>query len=248
MWLTASAVFVAACLLFGAVLAVPYLWDSSAKPMEVMGTQGKQRSLLLFVHDGAGELTGAVAVQTDTAEGIVQVIGYPKQTEVTYGTSVCTLSECYAAEKTEAAACLAAATGGSYGSVWSFSTRSLGQLAAWPNGGVTLALTEAAGLLSVGEQTVSAVQLAELLEHTNWGEPVVKQAEMHAVVVALFLERHLQPQTDLEAAFKAVTALCDDRMTIAHYKNVERELAALAEQTARVTAVVPLGKTVGVSS
>ena len=208
--------------------------------------QGKERTVLVLVHDREGNLTGAVAVGTDTAAMQVSVTAYPQQTEVVYRTALYTLAECYRDGGISAAECLSAATGESYDAVLRLSTQALGSLASQV-GGIPYVLSKPWGSLEAGEQTLASLQLAELLEYTDWPQPVTEQARVHAAVVKALLQRYLTPRRDLRTAFNALVTACDDRLTIAQFSAVEEELAALIEALPSYTVTVPHGESVGVA-
>ena len=146
-WVTVLAAFVLAFFTFGAVLSLPLVLQYRHTPSaEVSGMQGKERTVLVLVHDREGNLTGAVAVGTDTAAMQVSVTAYPQQTEVVYRTALYTLAECYRDGGISAAECLSAATGESYDAVLRLSTQALGSLASQV-GGIPYVLSKPWGSL-----------------------------------------------------------------------------------------------------
>lgn len=200
----------------------------SQEPSTEAGNEvGRVRTMLLLIHD-KGTLTGAVRVKTDTSTLSVSIKGYPHQTEVIFGTTVGTLQECYASEGGKAGEYLAAVTGETYGSVLRLSTEAVGRLAAELGGGIRYTVPETVGLLSVGEHWLTARQIAELLCYTGWKEPLHGQAAAHVGVIATLLNRYLSPERDLQAAFHALVAVCDDRLTVAQFTVLQSELRRLA--------------------
>ncbi len=246
-WRTAVSVFFLSLFIFSLILFVPWLSAHSAReqPIDALGEHGRQRSLLLLIHDN-GTLTGAVAVQTDTATLSVRVTGYPQQTEVVCGTSLCTLAACYDVEGAAAADYLSIATGERYDAALRLSAEAMGTLVSRLGGGIVYTLPEAVGLLPAGEQTLTARQIDELLCYDGWTS-ATGQAASHAGIVAAIIDRYLSPRQELTDAFNALTAVCDDRLTVAQLAVLRSELQALAAANTNGLCIVnvPNGRTVG---
>ncbi len=246
---TSVLVFLAALPLFAVVLLLPLLKVYQVTPYsETANEPGKVRSALLLIHDGENNLTGAVCVKTDTVRMRVDVIGYPKQTEVTNGTSLCTLQVCYAALGSKTGERLSAVTGDTYDAVWRLSADGVGEFVSRLGGGVAYTLPETVGLLQAGEQLLTAPQLAELLCYSGWKTPAEGQAAMHSGIVGAVIDRFLTPQYDLTSSFNALTAVCDDRITVAQFTVIKDELVQLSQSNTRgiCRASVAQGKTAGV--
>lgn len=246
---TAIIAFVLSFLAFGAVFLLPPLlsrWERP-KPMEALGEEGKQRTLLLFIHD-EGELTGAVALCSDTGRMQIRATGYPACTEVVYKTALRQLSECYAAEGSATAGFLSAVTGERYDAVISFSVESLGAFVARLGNGISYTLPERVGALPEGEQTLSALQIADVLSFADWEEGAVGQAAVHAGIVAAVCNRYLTPRCDITQAFNTLTSLCDERLTVAQFLVIKPELEQLAQtnQGAICVYAVPDGRMTGI--
>lgn len=223
--------FIAAVLIFGAVLLLPRN-DTAAPPTETAGEYQPPRTVLLFVHDGGGRLSAAVLVRFDDA---VTVTGYPKQTEVVYGTALRPLWACYEQEGAGAAAYLTGHTDGAPDAVLRLSVEAVAALADRLGNGIVL-----------DGQLVTGYRMTEWLR--DEGETVTAQATMTARCVAAMLERYFTPTLNLEEAFHLVAALSDDRLIAAQFLTIREELARLAAtgngRPCRV--IVPTGRVVGV--
>lgn len=253
-WLTSSAVtvgiaFVVSFLVFGGVLLLP-LWldgDETPTPVEAGGTYGRERTVLVLVHDTDNTLTAAVAVSADTRTLTMRAVGYPACSEVVYRTRLCTLAECYAEEGAAAGEYLAAALGTSFDGVWQLSVSAVAALSARMGNGVTYTLPEAVGALAAGEQTLTSLQVADVLRFTGWKQQLTGQAAAHAGVIAALINRYLTPQQNLTALFNMLTALCDERLTVSGFAAMEEDLHRLATANtgALCSAAVPAGRAVG---
>ena len=243
-------VFLLALPLFAVVLLLPLIkvYSPNTAYSETANKPGKVRSVLLLIHNEENALTGAVSVQIDTVRMRAEVCGYPKQTEVTNGTLLCTLQTCYAALGTKTGERLSAVTGDTYDAVWRLSTDGVGEFVSRLGGGVSYTLPETVGLLGAGEQLLTAQQIAELLRYGGWGKPAEGQAAMHAGIVAAVIDRFLAPSYDLKNSFNALTAVCDDRITIAQFTVVKEELLQLSQANTRglCRVSVATGEMVGV--
>lgn len=230
-WWGAVFSFIAAVALFGVMLLFPH-HEASEPPSKAAGEYHPPRTVLLFIHDGGGRLTTAVVVRVD---GSVTVTGYPKQTEVVYGTALRPLSVCYEREGADAAAQLAEHTGGDCDVVLRLSVEAVASLADRLGNGIVM-----------DGELVTGYRMRELL--CDEGETMTAQAEMTARCVAAILDRYLTPKQDLEKAFRLLSALCDDRLIAAQFLSVKEELERLAasNQGALCTVKVPTGYVVGV--
>ena len=242
-------VFIATLPLFAVILLLPLLKVYPDTPYSETGnTPGKVRSVLLLVHNGENSLTGAVCVKTDTVRTRVEVIGYPKQTEVTNGTSLCTLQTCYATIGSKTGERLSAVTGDTYDAVWRISADGVGEFVSRMGGGIPYTLPETVGLLQTGEQLLTAPQIAELLCYDGWERDAEGQAAMHGGVVSAVIDRFLAPSYDLQNSFNVLTAVCDDRITIAQFTVVKEDLLQLSQANVRgiCRTSVAKGKMMGV--
>lgn len=246
-WRTAVPVFFLSLFIFSLILILPWLSHHSEReePIEALGEQGRERTLLLLIHDN-GVLTGAVAVQTDIDALQVRVTGYPWQTEVVCRTALCTLAECYAGEGTSVADYLSAVTRDTYDATLQLSATAVGSFVSRLGGGITYALPEAVGLLPAGEQTLTALQITELLCYDGW-TPTTGQAAAHAGIIGAIIDRYLSPRQNLTAAFNALTAVCDDRLTVAQFTVLRSDLQTLADanRNGLCAVSVPNGRAVG---
>ncbi len=253
-WLTSSAVtagiaFLLSFLVFGGVLLLP-LWlnrEETPTPVEAGGTYGRERTVLVLVHDTDNTLTAAVAVGADTRTLTMRAVGYPACTEVVYRTRLCTLAECYAEEGAAVGEYLATASGTSFDGIWRLSVSAVAALAARMGNGVTYTLPEAVGTLPAGEQTLTSLQVADVLRFTGWKQQLTGQATAHAGIIAALINRYLTPQQNLTALFNMLTTLCDEQLTVSGFAAVENDLQRLAvANTGMLCSVsVPMGRTVG---
>ncbi len=248
-WLTALPAFLLSVLVFGTAILLPWLLSGAADP-EASQTdvrQGRERTLLLFIHDLGDTLTGAVCIRTDTGTLTVQAVGYPAQTEVSCGTTLCTLAERYEVEGTEAAQRLSAVTGETYDAVLRMSVSAVAAFVAYNGNGVVYTLPEPVGILAQGEQTLTSLQVADVLRFEGWLQSLTGQAAAHAGMIAAILNRYLSPHQDLDVLFERFSQLCDDRVTVAQFSVIRSELEALAAANTGTVcrATVPEGYAVG---
>ena len=246
---TSIPVFALSVLAFGAAIMLPWLMRGTVAPDAslVDGVQGKQRSLLLLVHDGHDELTAAVVIHTDTRTLSVQVTGYPAQTEVACGTDLSTLGRRYAEEGVAVGQYLSALSGEAYDATLRMSVSGIAAFVAECGGGVVYTLPEPIGRLPLGEQTLSSLQVADVLRYDGWMQNLTGRAEAHAGIVTAIINRYLVSSRNLEALFKSLTAFCEDSISIAQFSAVRDELEALAgaNRGAICRACVPAGRAVG---
>lgn len=251
-WRTVLPTFLIAVAVFGTTVALPWLLHGVSQgdvaPAEAV--QGKQRSLLLLIHDAENELTAAVAVGTDTAAMAVTAIGYPAQTEVRCAATLSTLAAAYGEVGVAAADRLSEATGEHYDAVLRFSVGAVASLVASLGNGIRYSLPETVGTLSAGEQTLTSLQVADVLRYTDWQRDVTGRAEVHAGVVAAIVNRYLTPGFNLEELFCAFAAQCEDSVSIAGFTLVREELERLAavNDGTLCRIVVPAGFTVGTAA
>ncbi len=240
--------FLLSLLAFGVALLLPWVasyWERP-EPTEAVGEQGKVRRLCVLLHDES--LVGALSITTDTRTLSVEVTGYPVQTEVVYRTALSTLSYCYAEEGDAAASYLASITGLPYDAVISLSVDAVATLASQLGGGISYTLPQAVGTLPEGTQWLSPLQMADVIRYTEWDNVLTGPATVQSGLVAAFLNRYWTVHTDMEAAFRALTALSDDHLTVAQFAVIRHDLDTLsaANSGALCTASVPEGKSVGV--
>ena len=243
--------FLVALPLFALILLLPLRTVYKNTPLSEAATEiGKVRTALLLVHDEYNQLTGAVCVKIDTVRMCVDVIAYPKQTEVTNKTSVLTLKECYSTAGAKSAERLAEVTKESYDTVLRFSANGVGEFVSLMGGGVTYTLTETMGLLNAGEQWLTSQQLTELLSYNGWSDPIKTQAETHCGVIAAIVNAFLLPQYDLTTSFNALTTVCEDRLTIAQFTAIKEEFQKLAKSNTNGVCRmrVATGEVVGIGS
>lgn len=256
-WLTSSAVtagvaFLLSFLVFGGVLLLP-LWLNRVEgpsPVEVDGAYGYERTVLVLVHDTDNTLTAAVAVSADTRTLTMRAVGYPACTEAVYRTRLCTLADFYAGEGAAAGDYLSSVSGTSFDGVWQLSISAVAALAAQLGNGVTYTLPEAVGTLPAGAQTLTSLQVADVLRFTGWTQQSTGQAAAHAGIIAALINQYLTPQQNLTAVFNTLTALCDERLTVSGFAAVENDLQRLAvANTGTLCSVsVPMGRTVGIGN
>lgn len=248
-WHSAIPAFAVSVLVFGAAILLPWLLGTAegqeTAPADV--GQGKERSLLLLIHDFDNTLTAAVSVHTDTRTLSVKTVGFPAQTEVGYQTELCTLAERYAEEGTAVAARLSAVSGEDYDAVVRLSVSAVAAFVAGTGNGISYTLTEPVGVLPQGEQTLTSLQIADVLRYDGWMQSLTGRAEAHAGIIAAIINRYLTPEQDLTTLFHRFAALCGDRVTIAGFEAVREELAALAKANSGAVchATVPAGRAVG---
>lgn len=248
-WRTAIPTFAISLLIFGAAILLPWLPRGNAEqeisPADV--GQGRERTMLLLIHDTDNTLTAAVSVHTDTRTLSVKAVGYPAQTEVPYQTALCTLGERYAEEGTAVASHLSAVSGDAYDAVVRLSVSAVAAFVAGSGNGITYVLTESVGVLPQGEQTLTSLQIADVLRYDGWMQSLTGRAEAHAGVVAAIINRYLTPHQDLSALFHRFAALCGDHVTVSGFAAVREELETLAAQNGGdiCRASVPEGRAVG---
>lgn len=221
---------VSLCLFAAAPLGVYYrraAGVAAVPPVTAEETGARRTALLCFHRDGA--LTAAVAVCGDTRTHTVTARGYPAHTEVTYGTRVTTLADCYtAAGAAGAGTALAQVTGETYGAALSLSITAAGRLAVATGSGLPYTLTEAVGTLPAGTQTLTAVQITDLLAYTGWAQQESGQATIHAELTAAAINRALTPSCDLQRLFTQLAAACEERLSIAQFAAVRGDWERLA--------------------
>ncbi|MBP3434713.1 MAG: hypothetical protein J6K62_00055 [Clostridia bacterium] len=236
-------------LVFSAAIVLPWLLGGTVEPESstVDVGQGKQRSLLLLIHDTDNTLTAAVAVHTDTRTLSVKAVGYPSHTEVSYQAGLSTLARRYAEEGVAAGQYLSAATGEAYDAVLRLSVSAVAAFVAGSGNGISYRLPEEVGILPQGEQTLTSLQIADVLRYNAWMQSLTGRAEAHAGIIAAIINRHLTPHRELSELFNRFAILCDDHVTISQFAAVRDELTALAAANngAICRACVPEGRAVG---
>ena len=241
--------FFLSLIVFSGAFLVPWFishWDRP-ESTETVGEQGHTRTLLLLLHDD-DVLTGVVSICGDTRTLAVDVVGYPAQTEVIYRNALCPLSLCYADEGADAASRLASVNGCDFDSVISMSVDAFSAWVSQLGTGISYTLTEPVDVLPQGDQLLTPLQIADVLRFTDWEDPMTGQAAAHAGIVSAVIDQYLNPHCDLEATFNALTALCEQHLTIAQFTVLRPDLQTLANanQQGLCTATVPEGRVTGV--
>lgn len=215
--------FVLSVLIFCGVLALPTVIDrlTPPDPTETDTSPGRTRTAVLFFRETVDRLSGAVIVTYDTRTLTVTAAGYSPDTLL----DGITLNEAYNSGGTVYAQTLLCpeADGG-----LSFSLDNTAAFLVYLNGYLPLSLPEPVGLLPAGSNSLTALQVTDLLRYDSWSTGSAGRAEIHAAVVAALFNRYLTTERDLEAAFRRLTALCDDRLTVSGFAAVQEELHALA--------------------
>lgn len=228
---------------------LPWLPGAATEPEASQADvgQGKERTMLLLIHDIGNTLTAAVSVHTDTRTMSVTAVGYPAQTEVSYQTELCTLAERYAEEGTAVAARLSAVSGEAYDAVVRMSVSAVAAFVAGSGNGISYALTEPVGVLPQGEQTLTSLQIADVLRYDGWMQSLTGSAEAHAGIVAAIINRYLTPHQEMSVLFNRFAALCGDHVTVSGFEAVREELEALAAENSGAVcrATVPEGRAAG---
>ncbi len=241
--------FVLSLLAFGAAILLPWLLrkEPSAESMPTDGGEGHQRAALLLIHDTDDRLTAVVAVHTDTRKLTMTAIGYPSQTEVAYHTALSTLERRYAEEGVEVARYVSALTGATYGKVMRLSVSAVAAFVASGGNGISYTLPEEVGALPIGEQTLTSLQIADVLRYDGWMQSLTGRAEAHAGIVAAIINQRLVPQRDITTMFQRFSSLCDDTVTVAEFSVIRDELSMLAAANdgSICRPYVPEGRAVG---
>ena len=73
------------------------------------------------------------------------------------------------------------------------------------------------------------MQVADVLRYQGWEKGTITQADMHAAVVTAIINRYWVEDRNLERDFKELTALCDERLSIAQFEAVKDDIYALAK-------------------
>ncbi len=248
-WAAVTATFVVALLLFGMVVVLPQ-WFSDAAEEELSATdtrQGRERSLLLMIYDFDNRLTGSVAVYTDARTLSMRAVGYPPQTEVRRNNELTTLAACYADEGSAAAERLSAVTGERYDAVLGLSVSAIAAFVARSGNGITYTLAEPVGKLADGEQTLTSLQIADVLRYRGWLQSLTGSADAHSGIITAIINRFLVPQNDLTALFNRFCEVCEDKVSIATFEVVRDDLALMAKANdgGICRAFVPEGRGVG---
>ncbi len=246
-WITAVLAFVLSLAVFSAAFLIPWFiaqWDRP-EPADVVGEQGHTRTMWLLLHDG-DTLTSAIWICGDTRTLTVDVVGYPAQTEVVYSTALCPLWQCYREVQTESVSYLEAVSGRTADAAISLSVDAFASFVSQLGNGIPYNLPEPVGMLPQGEQLLTPLQIADVLRFDEWGDTVTGQATANATVVMTVIDRYLNERCDLDAAFRALTALCEQHLTIAQFTVVRPDLQTLAGDGVVCTATVPSGRVTGV--
>lgn len=215
--------FVLSLLIFCGVLVAPSIIDrlTPPNPAETDSSPGRTRTAVLFFRETVDRLSGAAVMTYDTRVLSVTVTGYSPDTPL----GDTTLNDAYNSGGTVYAQGLLCpeADGG-----FSFSLDNVSTFLVYLNGYLPLSLPEPMGMLPAGSNSLTALQVTDLLRYDSWSTGSAGRAEIHAAVVAALFNQYLTTERDLEAAFRRLTALCDDRLTVSGFAAVQDDLCALA--------------------
>lgn len=246
-WVTATVAFFVSLAVFSATFLIPRFiaqWDRPA-PAEVVGEQGRTRSVWLLLHEG-DRLTSAVWIGGDTATLTIDVVGYPANTEVVYSTALCPLWQCYRETDVACTTYLEAVSGRTADATISLSADAFAAFTARLGNGISYTLPEPVGMLPQGQQQLMPLQIADVLRFDEWEDTVTGQATANADIVKIVIDRYLNTQCDLDAAFRALTALCEQHLTIAQFTVLRPDLETLAGDGVVCTSSVPQGHLSGI--
>lgn len=225
--------FLLSVLLFGAFLIVPAIGGMLGEPEQPEAAQtpgvGIVRTVVLWFHDGQGELTGAVAVTGDTRRLRMTAVGYPVETEVAVSGQRQSLKDAYRADRKAALVALCEAGGIEAQTGISFSDGAVTALMLELQNGLPYLLPETAGDLPAGATTLTPLQVGDLILYDKWREPT-GAATVHAGLTAALFNRYLTADRVLTEVFGTVADLCDERLNISQFVAVQDELERLAEQ------------------
>lgn len=224
---TVGVAFVLSLAMFCGMLFLPGLLDrlETADPAEADASPGVVHTAILFFRDTVDTLTGAVVLTCDTRSMTVQAVGYAPDTPVGSGT----LQTAYRDGGTVyAQSLLCEAEEMEVDGAMSFPVSGVAAFIVYLQDRLPLTLPEAVGELPAGASTLTPMQVADVLRYDGWTQGSAQRARIHGAVVAALINRYLTADRDLEAAFKQLTALCDDELSISQFAAVQDELAALA--------------------
>ena len=223
---TVLCTFLFCFLLFGAVLLTTTLLHRrpAEDSAETDAAMGRVRTVTLFFRKTVEELSGVVLLTVDTRTMEITVRGVAIDTEV----GGRTVQELYQIGSWHAATQLTAAYGGSCDGVLSFSVSNVASFLVYAGDHLCLTLPEQMDILPAGENTLTPIQVADVLRYREWKNGAATQAEIHAAVVAAIINRYWVADRDLEQDFKQLTALCDERLSISQFEAIKEDLYALA--------------------
>lgn len=248
-WVTAAVAFVLSLTVFSAAFLIPWFishWDRP-DPAEVLGEQGHTRTLWLLLYDDE-TLTSALWICGDTRTLTIDVTAYPANTEVVYSTALCPLWQCYREVKTDCVSYLEAVSGRTADGTISLSVDAFATLVSHLGNGIPYTLSEPVGMLPQGEQLLTPLQIADVLRFDEWEDAVTGQAIANGTVVKTVIDRYYNTQCDLDAAFRALTAVCEQHLTIAQFTVIRSDLEMLAGDGVVCTVSVPSGRVSGVDT
>lgn len=194
-------------------------------PAETDASVGRVYTVALFFRKTVDDLSGAVLLTVDTRQMAITVRGIAVDADIG-GRS---LQDLYRVGSLHAATRLSAEYGTSCDGVLSFSVSNVAAFLVYAQDRVSISLPEQMDLLPPGESTLTPIQVADVLRYQNWENGTATQAQLHADVVAAIINRYWVDERDLAQDFKELTALCDERLSIAQFETVKDELYVLAE-------------------
>ncbi len=219
--------FILSLVLFGTVLMAALMIKQSPAedPTEVDASMGRVRTVALFFRKTVDELSGAVLLTVDTRQMAMICRGISPDTDIG-GRS---LQELYRVGSVHAATKLATAYGVACDGTLSFSVSNVAAFLVYAQDRLCLTLPEQMDILPTGENTLTPMQVADVLRYQGWENGTTTQADMHAAVVASIINRYWVDERNLEQDFKQLTALCDERLHISQFAAIKDEVYAVAK-------------------
>ena len=225
--LTALTAFLIAFAVFGAMLFAPLLIDGQTTdpPLEADGLPSYVWQIGLFFREG-DTLTGVVRLTVDTQTMHLHATGYPPSTELGGKSLQRHMDD---SDMTQVFSALCEEAGCASDGVLGLSVSNTAAFIVYLKERLVLDLPEPMDILSAGEGTLTAMQVADALRYTAWSGGEAVSAQLHAQTVAAIFNRYLRPDRNFETDFKKLTTLCDDPPSISQYAKAKDVLRALAE-------------------